>query len=68
MRWLTVLALLLLHSPDGRRIWILDNQVVAVVEAQGLGGASSTLVTTLNGSFYVRESAQDVAAKLGWKP
>jgi hypothetical protein len=68
MRWLIVLALLLFHSPDGRRIWIVDSQIVAVLEAQGLGGVSPTLITTLSSSFFVRESAEDVAKQLGWKP
>ena len=66
--WLPLLGLLLLLTkPDGGRIWIVDTQVVAVFALPGVG-AASTLVTTLGGSFFVREAPEVVAEKLGWKP
>lgn len=61
------LALLLLTKPDGGRIWIVDSQIVAVLELHGVG-ASDTAVVTLGGAYFVREPAAAIAAKLGWRP
>jgi len=67
MRWLPfVLGLLLLTKPDGGRIWIVDNQVVAVLALPGVG-AAPTAVATLNGTFFVRERPETVAEQLGWR-
>lgn len=65
--WWLLFAVILLTRPDGGPIWIVDNQVVAVLAAKGVG-AASTMIATLGGPFFVREAPEEVAAKLGWKP
>lgn len=69
MRWWVVLfAVLVFHSADGTPVYIVDSQIVAVRTAKDLGGSAPTLIIMMAGSAFVRESPEDVAKKLGWKP
>lgn len=69
MRWLSLLfAVLVFHSANGTPVYVVDSQVVAVRSAQGFGGDGPTLILLMSGSAFVRESPEEVAAKLGWKP
>ena len=47
-------ALLLLTKPDGGPIWFAKEQIVAIT--RGIGGATTTAIITLNGTFYVKET------------
>ena len=43
---------------------IVAGQIVGVLECAGCGGQTSTMVTTLNPTFYVRETAEEVSRQL----
>jgi uncharacterized protein YlzI (FlbEa/FlbD family) len=59
-------AALLFTKPDGSPIYIVDSNIVAVLSLPSVGGAP-TAVVTMGGTFYVRESVEAVADKLGRK-
>lgn len=68
-RWLALLfAVLLFHSADGTPVYIVDTQITAVRSAKGYGFSGPTLILLTGGSVVVRESPEDVAKQLGWKP
>ena len=54
-------ALLLLTKPDGGPIWFAKEQIVAITS--GIGGATTTAVITLNGTFYVKETPEIAVKK-----
>lgn len=64
--WLPLIAAILLTKPDGGGIWIVGEQVAAVFAAKGVG-AANTAIVTLGGTFFVRESPEAVAVRLGWR-
>lgn len=64
MRWPLLFGLVMLTKPDGGHVWIVENQIVAVTLLPHVGKAP-TMVTTLNGTFYVREPPEAVVAKIG---
>lgn len=66
--WALLFAVLVFHSTDGTPIYIVDNQIVAVRSAKGYGGNGPILILLMSGSAFVRESPEDVAKQLGWKP
>jgi hypothetical protein len=66
-RALLLFAALLFTKPDGGRLWLLDSQIVGVLELKGVG-AAPTAIVTLGGTFFVREPPETVAVTLGWKP
>lgn len=59
------MALLCLTRPDGGRVYILSDEIVAVIEAPGVGPAP-TEIFTVAATFSVSEHAQSVIEKLGW--
>lgn len=68
-RWLALLfAVLVFHSTDGTPVYIVDTQITAVRSVKGYGFDGQTLILLTGGSAVVRESPEDVARKLGWKP
>lgn len=69
MRWLALLfAVLVFHSADGTPVYIVDSQIVSVRAVKGYGFEAPTLILLMSGSAVVRETPEEVAAKLGWKP
>jgi hypothetical protein len=66
-QWLLLLGLLVLTLANGTPVWIDGDQIVAVFTMTNVGAASTVVVTAAGGPFYVRERAEDVARKLGWK-
>ena len=53
-----------LTTPHGNKLMIVAGQIVGVLECAGCGGQTSTMVTTLNPTFYVRETAEEVSRQL----
>jgi uncharacterized protein YlzI (FlbEa/FlbD family) len=54
---------ILLTKPDGGKVWLAESAIVAVI-CQCHVGATNTSVVTLNGTFYVRETPEEVIAKI----
>lgn len=53
-----------LTSADGRTLTLVVSQVVGVMDCPTCGGRTPTIVSTLNPTYWVRESAVDVVKKL----
>jgi hypothetical protein len=66
--WALLFAVLVFHSTDGTPVYIVDSQIVAIRSAKGYGFDGPTLILLMSGSAVVRESPEDVAKQLGWKP
>jgi len=66
-RWLLV-GLVLLTRPDGKPLWIVDTNIVAIGQAIGGPPQANAEVFTGAGTYWVRETPFAVAKKLGWKP
>ena len=66
--WLLVLGLVLLTKPDGKSLWIVDTNVIAVGSSIGGPPGANAEVFTGGGIYWVRETPFAVARKLGWKP
>ncbi len=69
MIWRALLlgAAVVLTQPDGNQVWVAESQVISVRPTPRGMGPGPTLVTTVNGVLFVRETPTAVAVKLGWK-
>lgn len=58
-------AWLLLHFANGAPVWVNMDQMVAVFDAHGFGGATDTGVTMVSGNtFYVKETPAEISEHL----
>jgi hypothetical protein len=56
-----LLALLMLTAPNGGPVYVPSANVTAVTTANGCDTRSRTVVWTMNGTFCVRETSEQVA-------
>ncbi len=55
---------LALTTASGRVVTVVAGQIAGIVDCPECGGATSTIVNTLGPTYYVRESAAEVAKRL----
>jgi hypothetical protein len=69
--WRTLMSeanrFLILHRPDGEKIWVDNAQIVTISGHIGGPDGASAALTTLAGLFHVQETPEYIASKLGWK-
>lgn len=63
-----LLALILLHAPDGHQVWVAPSQIASVEPFEDKAIGAHTLIKTLAGDRYVADRAEDVVQMLKAPP
>jgi hypothetical protein len=61
-------AILILHGPDGKPIYVATEHIVSVLNATGVHPRAKAVINTQSTALYVRETPEQVAQMLGVQP